>query len=123
MGVITSAQREKLLRSDLANTTPAFTNGYTARRRPVTLVFAQHFDTITDAIAAERQVKGWVTREERSTDCRKLRTRCRVSEATATAYLRDLTEFASFETAAARPPLDEVVGKDFAETGPLTSSC
>jgi putative endonuclease len=22
-------------------------------------VFAQHFDTITDAIAAERQVKGW----------------------------------------------------------------
>ena len=34
-------------------------DGYTARRRPVTLVFAQHFETITDAIAAERQVKGW----------------------------------------------------------------
>jgi putative endonuclease len=34
-------------------------DGYTARRRPVTLVFAQHFDTITDAVAAERQVKGW----------------------------------------------------------------
>jgi putative endonuclease len=33
--------------------------GYTARRRPVSLLFAQHFDSITDAIAAERQVKGW----------------------------------------------------------------
>src|SRR5271169_2453889 len=33
--------------------------GYTASRRPVTLVFAQHFETITDAVAAERQVKGW----------------------------------------------------------------
>jgi putative endonuclease len=34
-------------------------DGYTARRRPVTLVFAQEFDRITDAIAAERQLKGW----------------------------------------------------------------
>jgi putative endonuclease len=34
-------------------------SGYTATRRPVTLVFIQHFETITDAIAAERQVKGW----------------------------------------------------------------
>jgi putative endonuclease len=34
-------------------------DGYTARRRPVTLVFHQHFDRIEDAIAAERQVKGW----------------------------------------------------------------
>ena len=34
--------------------------GYTARRRPVTLVFHQEFDRITDAIAAERQVKGWI---------------------------------------------------------------
>jgi len=33
--------------------------GYTASRRPVLLVFAQEFDRITDAIAAERQVKGW----------------------------------------------------------------
>jgi len=35
------------------------TGGYTASRRPVTLVFAQDFDRITDAIAAERQLKGW----------------------------------------------------------------
>jgi putative endonuclease len=33
--------------------------GYTATRRPVRLVFAQYFETITDAIAAERQIKGW----------------------------------------------------------------
>ena len=33
--------------------------GYTARRRPVVLVFSQHFQRIEDAIAAERQVKGW----------------------------------------------------------------
>src|SRR5262245_47343403 len=33
--------------------------GYTAERRPVTLVFSQWFDRISDAIAAERQVKGW----------------------------------------------------------------
>jgi predicted GIY-YIG superfamily endonuclease len=33
--------------------------GYTARRRPVELVFQQEFDRITDAIAAERQLKGW----------------------------------------------------------------
>src|SRR5258708_13769602 len=33
--------------------------GYTLTRRPVTLVWHQHFDRITDAIAAERQLKGW----------------------------------------------------------------
>jgi putative endonuclease len=33
--------------------------GYTAKRRPVTLVFSERFDHVTDAIAAERQVKGW----------------------------------------------------------------
>ena len=33
--------------------------GYTATRRPVTLAYSQWFERITDAIAAERQVKGW----------------------------------------------------------------
>ncbi|UCH72668.1 MAG: GIY-YIG nuclease family protein [Rhodospirillales bacterium] len=33
--------------------------GYTNRRRPVELVFAQEFAKIEDAIAAERQIKGW----------------------------------------------------------------
>jgi len=34
-------------------------DGYTATRRPVKLIFSQWFDQITDAIAAEQQVKGW----------------------------------------------------------------
>ena len=33
--------------------------GFTKSRRPVVLVFHEEFDRITDAIAAERQVKGW----------------------------------------------------------------
>ena len=32
--------------------------GYTAMRRPVVLIYSQWFERITDAIAAERQVKG-----------------------------------------------------------------
>lgn len=34
-------------------------DGYTRRRRPVELVFSENFGRITDAIAAERQLKGW----------------------------------------------------------------
>jgi putative endonuclease len=34
-------------------------HGFTATRRPVMLVYSQWFARITDAIAAERQVKGW----------------------------------------------------------------
>jgi putative endonuclease len=34
-------------------------DGYTALRRPVTLVFHQQFERLEDAAAAERQVKGW----------------------------------------------------------------
>jgi putative endonuclease len=33
--------------------------GFTSLRRPVDLVFHQEFERITDAISAERQVKGW----------------------------------------------------------------
>ena len=33
--------------------------GYTSTRRPVTVVWAEHFLNITDAIAVERQIKGW----------------------------------------------------------------
>ena len=32
---------------------------YTFSRRPVKLVFAEHFPDINDAIAFEKQVKGW----------------------------------------------------------------
>jgi putative endonuclease len=34
-------------------------DGYTARRRPVTLVFHQYFERVEDTVAAERRVKGW----------------------------------------------------------------
>jgi putative endonuclease len=34
-------------------------SGYTSSRRPVELVWSEHFDRITDAIAAERKIKGW----------------------------------------------------------------
>ncbi|HEY5207968.1 MAG TPA: GIY-YIG nuclease family protein [Stellaceae bacterium] len=33
--------------------------GYTSTRRPVVLMFSEEFPNITDAIAAERQVKNW----------------------------------------------------------------
>lgn len=33
--------------------------GYTWNRRPVELVFHEAFDQITDAVAAERRLKGW----------------------------------------------------------------
>jgi putative endonuclease len=33
--------------------------GYTYARRPVRLVWSDHFDRITDAIAVERKLKGW----------------------------------------------------------------
>ncbi len=33
--------------------------GYTSLRRPVTLVWSEHFERITDAIAVERKIKGW----------------------------------------------------------------
>ena len=34
-------------------------DGYTKERRPVTLVFSEWLEDITDSIAAERQIKGW----------------------------------------------------------------
>jgi putative endonuclease len=33
--------------------------GYTFTRRPIQLVWSEHFDRITDAIAVERKLKGW----------------------------------------------------------------
>jgi len=33
--------------------------GYTTSRTPVSLVYASEFERIEDAIAAERQIKGW----------------------------------------------------------------
>ena len=33
--------------------------GYTSKRRPVELVWSEHFEQVTDALAAERKIKGW----------------------------------------------------------------
>src|SRR5215475_11619540 len=49
-----------------------FYGGYRATRRPVQLAWSQHFEQITDAIAAERQLKGWSRAQERSTYSRRL---------------------------------------------------
>jgi putative endonuclease len=49
----------KSLEERLAEHNAGLHRGFTAARRPVTPVFAQHFEIISDAIAAERQVKGW----------------------------------------------------------------
>jgi putative endonuclease len=42
---------------------------FTMQRRPVTLVLAEHFETVTDAIAMERRV---VTGKKRSVDRKRL---------------------------------------------------
>jgi putative endonuclease len=42
-----------------ANTIKGLYGGYTSTRRPVAVVWAEHFLNITDAIAVERQIKGW----------------------------------------------------------------
>jgi len=53
-----SATGEGLSRRIAQHETGAYP-GYTSSRRPVRLVWSEHFDWITDAIAAERQLKGW----------------------------------------------------------------
>ncbi|WP_291000467.1 GIY-YIG nuclease family protein [Hoeflea sp.] len=45
------------------NNLPSETS-YTAKRRPVELVFSETYDLITDAIARERQIKGWSRRKK-----------------------------------------------------------
>jgi putative endonuclease len=41
-------------------------DGYTKSRRTVRLVFSQECQQITDAIAAERQIKGWSRRKKQA---------------------------------------------------------
>ena len=70
--------------------------GYTARRRPVVLLFSQHFDQITDAISAERQLKGWSRAKKEALIAGDF------------SVLRVLSKRRSFETKAAPSPQDEV---------------
>jgi putative endonuclease len=39
-------------------------DGYTSTRRPVVLVWHDHFANISDAVAVERQLKGWSRRKK-----------------------------------------------------------
>ena len=36
-----------------------FQDSYTSFRLPVNLAYAEHFELVSDAIAAERRIKGW----------------------------------------------------------------
>jgi putative endonuclease len=51
----TSGSLEKRMAEHQAGTF----DGYTAHRLPVSLVFQQSFELIDEAVAAERQIKGW----------------------------------------------------------------
>jgi putative endonuclease len=44
---------------DIAEHNAGAHGGYTSTRRPVQLVWSEHFERITDAIAMERRLKGW----------------------------------------------------------------
>ena len=55
---IGSATGDDLSRRVAEHDTGAYP-GYTSTRRPVRLVWSEHFDRIVDAIAVERKLKGW----------------------------------------------------------------
>ena len=55
----TSERRGQRLEMRIAQHNAGTFGGYTATRRPVTLVFSQWFDRITDAIENERKLKKW----------------------------------------------------------------
>jgi predicted GIY-YIG superfamily endonuclease len=74
--------------------------GFTAHRRPVTLVFHQEFDRAEDAVDAERQIKGWSRVKKEALiagDWARIQHLAR----------RSSRDASSFETAASRPPQDE----------------
>jgi predicted GIY-YIG superfamily endonuclease len=77
--------------------------GCTSKRRPVRLVFSQEFERITDAIEAERKVKGWSRAKKEALIAG------RFDDLKALSKRR--TPFpSSFETPAARAPQDEEKG-------------
>jgi putative endonuclease len=49
----------KELEARVAEHNSGILGGYTALRRPVVLVFSEYFEKISDAISAERKIKGW----------------------------------------------------------------
>ena len=65
----TGTSRADDLDTRISQHNQGFFEGYTARRRPVTLVYSAHFEHITDAIAYERRVKGWSRAKKEALIC------------------------------------------------------
>ena len=78
-------------------------DGYTAFRRPLALAWSQEFEIITDAIAVERQIKGWSRAKKEALIAGDF---FRVSQLAKRRSKRS----SSFATAATRPPQDEERG-------------
>jgi putative endonuclease len=54
---------------------------YTFTRRPMRLIFAEHYDRIVDAIAAERRIKGWSRAKKQAYIPRRLSGPCGLGDA------------------------------------------
>ncbi|CAN5254690.1 GIY-YIG nuclease family protein [soil metagenome] len=77
--------------------------GYTSARLPVELVWADEFQFLDDAIAAERRVKGWSRAKKEAlmrSDWRRVQTLAR-------SYQHHGRPGASFDTATASPAQDD----------------
>jgi len=55
----TGTSRQEDLDTRVSQHNQGLFGGYTAKRRPVVLVYSAYFERITEAIAYERQIKGW----------------------------------------------------------------
>ncbi len=55
-GLTRSEEPEKRLSEHMIRLSPA---SFTAKRLPVVMAYAEYFDMVVDAIAAERKIKGW----------------------------------------------------------------
>ncbi len=55
-GLTRSKEPEKRLSEHNDGLSPG---AFTAKRLPVVLIYAEYFDMVVDAIAAERKIKGW----------------------------------------------------------------
>ena len=58
-GAYYTGTTRKGLEARIAEHSDGTFRGFTSNRRPVELVFHEFFDRATDAIAAERRIKGW----------------------------------------------------------------
>jgi len=85
-----------------------YRDAWTYSRRPVTLLWADRFDLVTDAIAFERKLKGW-TRAKKLAFVQCEWDRLRALSGRRTGFAK-ASPPSSFETDAAHPPQDEGSG-------------